>query len=435
MEWYVVLSAIFGGLIILMLTGLPIAFCFLAVNVVGAFFIFGREGLFTLVHNMYSSVSGFTLLAVPMFLLMGEVMFRSGTGTSMVEAVSVWLGRMPGRLGLVAVGAGTIFSATSGSTMATTALLGTVLTPEMEERGYKPPISTGAIVGSGGLAMMIPPSSLGVLLATLAKISVSKLLIGGIVPGLMMAFLYGSYVVLRSWLQPSIAPSYEVARTPLSQRLVLLGRDVLPLGLIIFLVIGLMLLGLATPSEASAMGVLGSVLLAAAYRKLNWQLVKDCVVGTLKVTVMIFTIVAGSTAFSQILAFSGASAGMLKTAGEFAASPVVLVVIMQVILLFLGCFMDNLSIMMITIPIYMPICQAMGWDPIWLGIIMLVSVETGCITPPFGLNLFVMEGVVPHISMTEIYKSAIPFAVMNVIVIAVLIVLPQVALWLPDTLR
>ncbi|MFC2013978.1 TRAP transporter large permease subunit [Chloroflexota bacterium] len=437
MDWPFILLVIFGSLIILMLTGLPIAFCFLLIIIVGAFFIFGGgAGLRTIINNIYGSVTVFTLVAVPLFVFMGEVVFHSGIGLRTIGVLDQWLGRMPGRLGLLAVGSGTLFSAMSGSTMATTAMLGTILTPEMENRGYKKPMSLGPIMGSGGLAMMIPPSALGVLLASLAKISVGKLLIGGILPGLIMAFLYSGYIIARCWLQPSVAPPYEVSTIPFSKKIMPFVKYVLPLGLIVFLVIGLIFLGVATPSEAAALGVLGCFLLAAVYGGLNWQVIKTSTLGALRVTIMVFMIIIGSITFSQLMAFSGASAGLLQTVTGMTVPPIVLLIGMQLILLFLGCFMDNLSIMMITIPIYIPIIQTLGWDPIWFAVIMLVNVETGLITPPFGLSLFVMKGVAgADTTMADVYKAGLPFFICNLIAMAVIIAFPVIALWLPGMMQ
>ncbi|MFC1902567.1 TRAP transporter large permease subunit [Chloroflexota bacterium] len=219
MEWWLVLIIIFGFLIGAMVTGLPVAFCFILLNFIGVYIFWGGEiGLSQLILSIFSSLAKFTLLPVPMFLLMGEVMFHSGMGLNMIDVLDKWLGRLPGRLGLLAVGAATMFSTMSGSTMATTAMLGTLLTPEMEKRGYKKPMSIGPVMGSGGLAMLIPPSGLAVLLAAVAEISIGRLLIAGIIPGLLIAFFYASYVIIRCRFQPSIAPAYEVPHFPPSGR-------------------------------------------------------------------------------------------------------------------------------------------------------------------------------------------------------------------------
>ena len=396
----------------------------------------GEAGLSQLILSLRTAVATFILVPIPMFILMGEVMFQSGMGMSMIDALDKWLGRLPGRLGLLSVGAATVFSMTSGAAMATTALLGSTLTPEMEKRNYKKPMSIGPIIGSGGLAMLIPPSGLAVLLAAIAEISIGRLLIAGVFPGLVIAILYAAYIISRCYLQPSVAPPYEVAPTPLSQKFSATAKHVLPLGFIIFLVIGVILLGIATPTEAAAMGAVGSFILAAFYGKLKWELVKKSIVGTAQITVMIFMIIAGAVAFSQILAFSGASGGLLTFVLGLPLAPIFILIAMQVVLLLMGMFMDPAGIMMVSLPIFMPVVYALGWDPIWFGLIMLINIEMGMSTPPFGVLLFVMKGVAPpNTTMGDIIRAGIPFLICDTLAIALIIAFPVIALWLPGLMR
>lgn len=359
-------------------------------------------------------------------------MFLSGIATQMLTVIDKWLGRLPGRLGLLAVSGGTLLSTLTGNSMATTAVLGSLLVPEMEKRGYKKPMSLGPVLGSAGLAIMIPPSGLAILLAALAKISIARILIGGVVPGLLMAALYAAYIIVRCWLQPSVAPSYDVTPTPLSEKLVATVRHVLPLGFIILSVLGVIFLGIATPSEAAATGVLASFILAASYKRLNWKLVKKSLLNTVQVTVMMFMIISGSMAFSQVLASSGASAGLIRLVGGLPLPPIMVVAVMQALIVILGMFMDVISIMMITIPIFFPIIHAMGFNPLWFGLLMLLNIEVAVSSPPFGLNLFVMKGVAPvGTTMGDIYRAGIPFIGCDLTVIALMIAFPAIALWLP----
>ncbi len=437
MEWWLVLLLIFGFLIGVMVTGLPVAFCFILLNFIGVYIYWGGDiGLSQLILSIYSSLGKFTLLPVPMFVLMGEVMFHSGMGLSMIDVLDKWLGRLPGRLGLLAVGSATMFSTMSGSTMATTAMLGALLTPEMEKRGYKKPMSIGPVMGSGGLAMLIPPSGLAVLLAAVAEISVGRLLMAGVIPGLVIAFFYASYVIVRCMLQPSIAPAYEVRHIPLTEKVTATVKHVLPLGFIVFVVLGFIFMGIATPTEAAALGALSCLILAAFYRRLNWELVKKSVTGTVQVTVMTFMILSGAVAFSQILAFSGATKGLLEFVVVLPLAPMVLFIAMQGILLVLGMFMSAVAIMMISIPIYMPIVEALGFDQIWFGLIMLINMEMAMTTPPFGMLLFVMKGVAPKgTTMGDIYRAGIPFLLCDLVTMLVVIAFPMVALWLPNLMR
>ncbi|MFC2042181.1 TRAP transporter large permease subunit [Chloroflexota bacterium] len=314
MEWQVLLLAIFSTLIVLMLLGFPVALSFIAINVVGAFIFFGSEaGLQQLIINMFSSLNTFMLVPIPMFILMGELMFHSGIALVVIDVVDKLLGRLPGRLCVLAVASGTILASLTGASMASVAVLGSSLVPEMKKRGYSSHLSMGSILASGGLAVMIPPSSLAVLVGAIGEISVGKILIAIIMPGLLMAILYGAYIITRSWLQSSIAPAYDVSPSSLSEKLLGVVRYVLPLGTVVFLVIGVIFLGIATPSEAAASGCMGILIVAALYRRLSWNAMKISVYQTIKVTGMILLIVAGASSFSQILSFSGAITGLCRT--------------------------------------------------------------------------------------------------------------------------
>jgi len=433
LEWPSILLLIFATLVILMLTGMPVVFCFMLINVVGVLLFFGgTAGLGQLILSIYTSLATFVLLPVPLFILMGEVMFHSGLGTDLIGIVDKWLGRLPGRLSLVAVGAGTLLSTLTGVSMASTSILGSVLVPDMERRGYKKPMSIGPILGSGGLAIMVPPSSLAVLLGAIGEISVGKILMAIIVPGLLMASLYATYIIVRCRLQPSIAPAYEVTHVSLSEKLIDTARYILPLGFIIFLVIGVIFLGVATPSEAAASGTLAVFIVAFFYRRLNWEVVRKSVDGALRISGMTLLIIAGAKAFSQILSFTGASRGLAEVATSLPLSPILIVVIMQIIILIMGGFMEVVSIMMITLPIFVPTIITLGFNPAWFATIILLNIEMAMTTPPFGMSLFVMKGVAPpDTTMGDIYRAALPFLGCDLIAMLLIIAFPEIALWLP----
>lgn len=431
MEWYLTLLIIFGSLIILMVTGLPIAYCFLIINVIGCLFFFGSAGLGQLILSMYSNLNTFILLPIPLFILMGEVMFHSGIGPVLIKVLDKWLGRLPGRLSLLAVAAGTLFSTLTGTSIASVAMLGTVLLPEMTKKGYANSMGAGPILGSGGLAMMIPPSALAVLAAAIGEISVSKTLVAIIVPGIMLAVSYALYIVIRCLLQPHIAPSYDIDPVLISEKIRDTIKYVLPQGIVIFLVVGVIFLGIASPSEAAATGAIGTIFLALCYGRFNWDVIKKSSVGTISLTGMLFLILCGSASFSQILAFSGASAGLTGMATELPFSPIIIIIAMQVVILFLGGFMDVVSIMMITLPIFVPVVESLDFNPVWFLVLFLLNIEMAGTTPPFGINLFVMKGVAQDVSMRDIYWSAIPFLVCDLIVLILVLAFPILALWLP----
>jgi len=436
MEWWILLILIVGVFLLLLGAGLPVFMAFTIVDVLGIYFLWGgANGLSQLVHSIFSSISTFVLLPVPLFVLMGELLFHSGAFVRAIDTLDKWMGRIPGRLCLLSVGGATLFSTLSGSSMGTAAMLGSLLLPEMQERGYHKSISIGACM-SGSLAMIIPPSALAVVLGSLAEISIGRLLIAGVLPGFFIASLYIAYIVIRCLLQPSVAPSYAPKRVPWAEKISSLLKNVLPFASIIFVVTGLIFAGLATPTESAGMGVITTAILIIIYRKLSWEIVERSVDSTLRITVMMFMILTGSTAFSQILAFTGASRGLVDLVVSFKLSPLVVIIVMQALMVILGTFMEQVSIMMITFPIFMPIVRALEFDPIWFGLLTLINMQIGMTTPPFGLCLFVMKGVAPKgITMMDIYKSVIPFILIDLSAMLVIMFFPSIALFLPGLMR
>ena len=434
MEWWAITAFLLGGMLVLLAVGLPVAFAFVVINIVGAFFIMGGwAGVAQVIPGMFTSLTSFVLIPVPLFIFMGEVMFHSGMGMEAINVIDKWLGRVPGRMSLLAIASGTLFSALSGSTIANTALLGTTLMPEMSRRGYKKPMSLGPIVGAGGLAMLIPPSALAVVWASLAYVSVGEILVAGVLPGAMIAFLYGCYVIIRCWLQPTLAPRQEIRYISFSEKVLSSIKYILPLAGIIFLVVGVIFLGIATPTEASATGALGAMILAAAYKRLNRLALKKCVESTVQITVMVFMIILASKTFSQLLAFSGATVGMVGFVTALGISKITMIIAIQIVLIFLGMFMEQVSIMMITVPIFMPLIHALGLNPIWFGVIFLLNLEMGLTTPPFGMLLFVMKGISPPtIAFSDICWAAVPFLVCDLIAMVMIICFPIIPLWLPS---
>jgi tripartite ATP-independent transporter DctM subunit len=436
-EWYWTLTFLLGSLLVIMFAGVPVAFGFLAVNMIGAWvFLGGWAGLQQVAHNTVDGLVSFSLTPIPMFLLMGEVLFRTGVAARAIEAMDRLIVRVPGRLSLVAIAGGTVFAALSGSTVANTAMLGSVLLPDMRKRGYQPGIAMGPIMAVGGIAMLIPPSNLAVLLGSLSGISIADLLIGGIVPGLLMAACFFAYVIIVCTLNPSLAPSYPLPPMSFGERITPFVLYVAPLLLLFVIVVGSILAGVATPSESAALGAGGAVIAAACYRTLTWKALKVSLTETAKITVMIFIIIAASLSFSQILGFSGATTALVRFIGTFDLSPLMILCLMLAILLVLGCFMDQLSMMMITLPLFMPLARAAELDVVWFGILMLLSLEIGLITPPFGLVLFCMKGVAPSdISMRQIYAAVTPFIVIEVILLATMVAAPRIVTWLPALTR
>jgi len=434
MEWFEALAVLLGVILVLMAIGMPVALAFLAANILGAWiFMGGERGVAQLLNNGFGSLTKYALMPIPLFLLMGEIFFYTGLGGRMFNAIDKLLGKLPGRLSYVTVLGGTAFSTLSGSSMGSTALLGSLMVPEMSRRGYKSYMSIGPILGTGGLAIIIPPSALAVLLATLAQIEVAALLLAGVIPGLILAGFYIATIWLQTKIDPSAAPAYDVPTMSVAEKMILLFREVVPMVGIMVVIIIMMIEGFVTPSEAAAFGALGVLLLAVIFRCLTLDALRKSITGALRVTLMAYLIVFGSATFSQLLAFSGASRGLVNWATSFDLAPLAMLMIMFAVLLLLGMFMEQISIMLLTVPIFFPLAQSLGFDLVWFALIMLLSLEISFTTPPFGLLLFVMKGVAPTgTSMREIYTSAFPFIGCSLILVALLIAFPNLALWLPS---
>jgi tripartite ATP-independent transporter DctM subunit len=361
---------------------------------------------------------------------MGELLVHSKIANDVMDALDKLMGRLPGRLSLLAVATGTVIAALTGSSMSSTAMLGQILVPEMEKRGYKKAMTIGPIMASGGLAIMIPPSSLAILLCVIGEISIGKILV--VIPfvGIYLAALLAAYIIMRCKLQPSLAPSFEVKKMTFAARISGAIKFVLPVGFIIFLVVGLIFVGVADPSESAATGTIGMVIVILCYRRLTWEVVRKSLRGTIMITGMVFLIIAGATTFGQILAFSGATSGLSEFATHLPLSPILIMVAMQIVILIMGCFMEVVSIMMITLPIFVPIINQLRFDPVWFGAITLLNIECAFITPPFGMNLFVMKGVAPSdTTMEDIYFAAAPMVAINCLTMALMIAFPSIVLW------
>lgn len=437
MGWTEASLILFGGLVAVMGLGLPVGFAFLAINILGAMiFLGGEAGLAQLARNAVQSITSFALTPIPFFVLMGEVLFHSGVAIKAIDAFAGLIRRVPGRLSVIAIVAGTVFSAISGSTIATTALLGSLMLPTMLERGYHPRMAMGPIMGIGGVDMLIPPSALTVLLGSLAGISIAGLLIGGIVPGLILSAIFVAYIVVRAVINPALAPPAPVDDAPeAAQRWRPFVLHVLPLIGIFALVVGAMAGGWATPTEAGALGAAGTIAAAAAYRRLNVANLMKALHGTVAVSGTILFIIVGATTFSQVLSFSGAVNGLVGLIAGQGLATMTILIGMMLILLFLGCFIDQVSMMLITLPFFMPLVQRLGVDQIWFGVLFLICMQLGLLTPPFGLLLFTMKSVAPPaIPMREIYAAAMPYVAFGLLVLVLILLFPPLATWLPALL-
>ena len=419
-----------------MFLGVPVAIAFLATNIVGAvLFLGGEAGLAQMARNSVASVMNFSLTPIPFFVLMGEVLFHTGIALKVIDGVERLIRQVPGRLAVVAVVAGTVFSAISGSTIATTAMLGSLMLPVMLARGYHPTIATGPIMAIGAVDMLIPPSALTVLLGSLSGISISKLLIGGVVPGLMLSVAFVAYIITRVRISPKIAPAAPIVQKAGWARYELLILYVIPLIGIFAVVVGAMSGGLATPTEAAALGAAATIAMAALYRALSLRALRAALEGTVAVSGMILFIILGATVFSQILSFSGVTDGVVSAVTGRGLSPFFILLAMMALLIFLGIFVDQVSMMMITLPVFMPIVRLLGIDLIWFGVLYLICMQLGLLLPPHGLLLMTMKGVAPpQVTMNHIFLAVVPYIVMSLLLLALIIAVPVIATWLPGRL-
>jgi tripartite ATP-independent transporter DctM subunit len=437
MSWQAAAWLLLGGSTVLMFAGLPVAFAFILINLIGAvLFLGGEPGLAQLVRNSVSSITTFSLTPIPLFVLMGEVLFHTGLAIKVIDGIERMIKRLPGRLAVVAVVAGTVFSAISGSTIATTAMLGSLMVPVMLARGYHPTMATGPIMAIGAVDMLIPPSALAVLLGSLSGISISKLLIGGVMPGIILSVLFVAWIVVRTKLDPKLAPEGSFTRYQGWEKFKPLVFYVIPLISIFGIVVGAMVAGWATPTESAAIGAFATIVLACLYRALTVKILIDSLHGTVLISAMILFIILGATTFSQILSFSGATDGIVNIITGSGLSANSIVVVMLIILILLGVFLDQVSIMLITLPIFMPLVNTMGIEPVWFGILFLICMQIGMLLPPHGLLLMTMKGVTPpEVTMSHIFQAVIPYIALSMAVLGLVYLVPGVATWLPTLLK
>ncbi len=432
--WALAAWLMLGGSTVLLFIGIPVALTFIAVNIVGAWLYMGGEaGLSQLARSSVSSITAFALTPIPLFVLMGEVLFHTGLALKVIEGVERLIRRLPGRLAVVAVVAGTVFSAISGSTIATTAMLGSLMLPVMLARGYHPTMATGPIMAIGAVDMLIPPSALTVLLGSLSGISISKLLIGGVLPGTILSVAFVLWIVMRVRISPHLAPpdDNDIHYTGWERWKPFFGY-VLPTLSIFGIVVGALAAGWATPTECAALGAFATMVLAAAYRALTREALLKALKGTAGISGMILFIILGATTFAQILSFSGASNGLVQLITGQGLSTPMIVAGMMLLLIFLGIFVDQVSMMMITLPIFMPIVQSLGIDPIWFGVMFLICMQLGLLLPPHGLLLMTMRGVAPPaVTMAHIFRAVVPYVIMSLLLLAAVFWIPSIATGLP----
>ena len=435
MAWQILFLLFTLALMVAFSTGAPIAFAFLAVNAVTAMLLAGVQTGGLQIAQSLDLIMSYSLLPIPLFVLMGELLFHSGMATRTLDGIGKWFGRVPGRLALLTTAGGAAVGMFSGSAVASTTMLGTLLVPEMRAKGYNNRLAVGAVLGAGGLAMVIPPSSLAVLVGTIGQISIGRLLVAGFIPGMMLAVCAMAYILIRCKLRPGDAPAYDVERFGWRERWRSLFVDVLPLGSVMIVILGLIIMGWATPTEAAAVGVVVAFALIGSYGLLSRRALVGASFGTLKITAGILLIIAAAAGYSQVMAYSGAIRGVIETVTALALDPMLIVVLMLLVILIIGGPLEDISLMLICLPVFVPIVVELGFDPVWFGLIFLLMLDVANLSPPVGLSLFIMQQVThDDVTTNDIYWAAIPFLIIDLFVIALILAWPGLALWLPELL-
>lgn len=434
MDWAFSLSLSVALILALFFTGVPVFVAFLAVNVAGVLWLMGTSGFGLFANSIYQTVTSGSLAAVPLFILMGEILFRSGTVDTLIESIDTVVGQVRARDYVVIAALSAIFGALCGSTVAVAALLGRTVMPSMRRRGYDVRLTAGVIAGGATLAAVIPPSVAVIVLGSLVDVSIASLLISGILPGLLITLLILTYTYVRILLQPSLEPPREGGRrppVPWSRRALALVRT-LPFGLVMFSVMGLLMLGIATPSESAATGVLGAMVAAAIHRRLNVRTLLESLGSTVELTAMILVILASARLFGQLLSFIGAPAGLMRAATALNLSAGWMLFVLLAAPFVLCMFIDLIAVMLVAVPIYLPIMKVYGFDPVWFWMIFLINIALGSMTPPFGYTLFALKGAAPDVSLEDIYMGAWPVAVLFIIGMAIMCMFPNIVTVLPS---
>ncbi|EKF43813.1 TRAP dicarboxylate transporter [Nitratireductor indicus C115] len=434
MDWWILLSGVFVMLLVLFATGLPIFLSFLVLNIAALYLLSGNfNGVLLIINSMFDTGTSFSLAAIPLFILLGEILFRSGSVNILFNAVDALIGNIRARLYAVAIVLSTIFGALSGSAMAVAAMMGSSLLPEMRSRGYDRNLSIGALLAGASLAPIIPPSVMAVVLGILSKVSIAALLIAGILPGILLALAFFVYVVIRGRINPALAPVSARSGLPARERLALVTRA-LPFLLIIASILGFILAGIATPTEAAAVGCVTAAIICAIFGNLTWAKFVECVRSTAGITTVITIIMVSSVSFSQVLNMTGSTFKLVAAVTALDLHPAIMFILLQVLPFVLCMFIDQIALMIMLVPLYGPIVLAMGFDPIWFWTIFLINMSIGGITPPFGYTLFALHGVTEDVPLQSIFRSVLPFIGIFILVIGLLALFPDIILFLPSFL-
>ncbi|UOM34921.1 TRAP transporter large permease subunit [Acuticoccus sp. I52.16.1] len=428
----VILVAMFAGLAVFLLTGLPVAFVLGGLSILFTVLFWDPNALIIVVLQIFDTMRSESLLAIPLYIFMALLLQRSGVIEDLYRAMELWFGKLRGGLAVGTVLICVVMAAMTGVVGAAVTAMGILALPEMLRRGYDPKLATGTICASGTLGILIPPSILTIVYAVTAQVSIGTMLIAGIVPGILLATLYTGYILVTAWLNPEKAPAPEdLPDVSLRDKLAALPTLILPTAIIV-MVLGSIFFGIATPTEAAAVGVAGAALAAATRRNLSLTLLLDASAETLKATAMILWITVGAKAYVAIFTSLGGADALLGAIESLEVSPYLVLAAMMLILVFLGTVLDEIGIILLTVPVFLPVVRTLGFDEVWFGVLFAMTIQMGYISPPFGYTLFYIKATLPpQLSMSTVYRGILPFFLLQLVGLLILVAVPKLATFLP----
>jgi tripartite ATP-independent transporter DctM subunit len=433
LEWIFLLLLFFGSLLLLLAMGFPVAFSLASLATIFSYWLWGGStaGLFTIISTSYGKLTEFIIIAIPLFIFMAAILQHTGIADDLYELMYRLMGSMRGGLGMGTVIICAVFAAMAGISTVATAAMGVIALPSMLQRNYNKHLAVGSICAGGALGILIPPSVIMILYGVEAGVSIGKLFMGGVFPGILLAGIFIFYIGIKSWLNPQIAPA-TTERFTLKEKLIASKSVIYPF-LLILSVLGAIYMGVCTPSEAAAIGAFGALVCAALKKKLNWPNLKAAFAMTVRINAMVCWIMVSAGAFSTMVAVSGLGDWVCSAVTGMGVSKWIILFFMQLLFFLLGMFLDPAGIILITTPIFVPIIVGLGFDPLWFGVLFTINMEMAYVTPPFGFNLFIMRAVVPPgISMKDIYRSVVPFISLQAACLVIVILFPGIATWLPS---
>ena len=432
MDWWLLLTLIFTVLLILIMVGIPIAFSLGIVSLGMVLIFLGPNQLMLFSTTAFGQLNNFALVAIPLFVFMAEIILHSGVSTDAFDMLAKWTSKLPGSLAVAAQLTCTLFAAVCGASTATAAAVGSIAIPEMLNRGYDKRLTCGSIAAGGALGALIPPSIYMIIYGTLVEQSIGQLFMGGVIPGLMISGMFITYIIIRCIYNPKLAP--QLTEVTWKDR----WRSLYKVWAILFLALSMLVsiyIGIATPSEIAGVGAFLAVVIGLSYRRLTWKAVKGSFLSTCRITCFIGWILVAATVFGYILSYLQLPQKLSEWILSVTTSPAVVILGINLILIFLGCLMDPAGILLVTIPIFVPIVKAAGFDLVWFGVMFVVNTELAQITPPLGLNLFIIKGISPpEVTLKDILIGALPFMILDTIALALVCIFPEIILWLPSTM-